>query len=79
MRHISKEKLRQYQSENFLRAYAKMIDKLAREEAEEERRRRKRYGYDSDEDDYNYEDDFDFEDYFGMSEEQWYNCYDPSD
>ncbi|CAG8586248.1 4017_t:CDS:2 [Diversispora eburnea] len=80
VRYISKEKLRQYQSENFLRTYSKMINRLAREEAEEaeeerrrRRRQRKRDGYDYD------SDDFDFEDYFGMTEEQWYNCYDPSD
>ncbi|RHZ78089.1 hypothetical protein Glove_168g250 [Diversispora epigaea] len=74
VRYISKEKLRQYKSENFLRVYEKMINRLEREEAEEERRRRKRDGYDS----YD-EDDFDFEDYFGMTPEKWYDCYDPSD
>ena len=69
---ISKEKLLQYKVENLF----KQLDRFDREEF---RRRYDDYDYDSDENGYNNEDDFDYEDYFGMSPERFYECYDPSD
>ncbi|RIA85581.1 hypothetical protein C1645_879218 [Glomus cerebriforme] len=65
-RAISPEKLRQYKAESTLKAIDKMLNKMSRMEFESD-------GYDS------YDDDFDFEDYFGMSPQKWYDCYDPSD